>query len=45
MPIYESLIIPLKDKADVIIPNNQHFEKALDFVALALKGRLAGLGN
>lgn len=45
MPIYESLIIPLKDKADLIIPNNLHFEKALDFVSLALKAKLSGLGN
>ena len=45
MPIYESLIVPLKDHADLIIPNNRHFEKALDFVTLAIKGRLAGLGN
>lgn len=45
MPIYESLIIPLKDKADLIIPNNHHFEKALDFVTLALKAKLSGLGN
>ncbi len=45
MPIYESLIIPLKDKADLIIPNNLHFEKALDFVTLALKAKLSGLGN
>ncbi len=45
MPIYETLIIPLKDKADLIIPNNHHFEKALDFVTLALKARLSGLGK
>ncbi len=45
MPIYESLIVPLKDQADLIIPNNRHFEKALDFVTLAIKAKLSGLGN
>ncbi len=45
MPIYEALIIPLKDKADIIVPNNHHFEKALDFVTLSLKGRLSGLAK
>lgn len=45
MPIYESLIVPLKDQADLIIPNNRHFENALDFVTLAIKAKLSGLGN
>ena len=27
MPVYESLIEPLKHKADFIVPNNQHFER------------------
>ena len=45
MPVYESLIVPLKDQADIIIPNNRHFEKAVDFVTMAIKARLAGLGN
>jgi uridine kinase len=45
MPIYESLLVPLKDHADIIIPNNRHFEKALDFVTMAIKGKLAGLGK
>ncbi|HEX6225800.1 MAG TPA: uridine kinase [Chryseolinea sp.] len=40
MPIYESLIKPLKHKADFIIPNNQHFERALDVLVRALKSRL-----
>ena len=40
MPVYESLIEPLKHKADFIIPNNQHFEQALDILVRALKTRL-----
>ena len=40
MPVYESLIEPLKHKADFIIPNNQHFERALDVLVRALKTRL-----
>lgn len=40
MPIYESLIEPLKHKSDFIIPNNEHFERALDILVRALKTRL-----
>lgn len=40
MPIYETLIKPLKHHADLIIPNNQNFERALDIVTLALKAKL-----
>jgi uridine kinase len=40
MPVYESLIEPLKHKADFIIPNNQQFERALDVLVRALKTRL-----
>lgn len=40
MPVYESLINPLKDKADLVIPNNVHFQRALDFVALAIHSKL-----
>jgi uridine kinase len=40
MPIYETLINPLKHQADLIIPNNQNFEKALDILTLALKSKL-----
>jgi len=40
MPIYESLIEPLKHRADFIVPNNQHFENALDILVRALKTRL-----
>jgi uridine kinase len=41
MPIYETLIKPLKHHTDLIIPNNENFEKALDILTLALKGKLA----
>jgi uridine kinase len=37
MPIYESLIEPLKHQADFIIPNNHHFERALLIIVQALK--------
>jgi uridine kinase len=40
MPIYETLIEPLKHQADLIIPNNHNFEKALDILTLALKSKL-----
>jgi uridine kinase len=40
MPVYESLISPLKDRADLIIPNNHNFERALDILTVALKAKL-----
>ncbi|MBS1682683.1 MAG: uridine kinase [Bacteroidetes bacterium] len=39
MPIYESQIEPLKHYADLVIPNNSNFDKALE----VLKGYLATL--
>jgi uridine kinase len=39
MPIYETLIEPLKHKADLIIPNNSHFEKALEVLTIFIKNR------
>ena len=42
MPVYESMIKPLKHQADFIIPNNHHFGNALDVLVMAIKGRLAG---
>lgn len=41
MPIYETLIKPLKHHADFIIPNNSNFAKALDMLTLSLKAKLA----
>jgi uridine kinase len=40
MPIYDSLIEPLKHQADLIIPNNNHFEHALHVLVRALKSHL-----
>jgi uridine kinase len=41
MPIYETLIKPLKHQTDLIIPNNHNFERALDILTIALKGKLS----
>lgn len=43
MPIYESLIGPLKHRADIVIPNNSQFDKALDLISLAIRAKLAEL--
>lgn len=40
MPVYETLIKPLKHRADIVIPNNSHFNRALDFLTLAIKARI-----
>ena len=37
MPVYESLIEPLKYNCDLVIPNNRHFEKALEVLVGFLK--------
>ena len=42
MPVYETLIKPLKHRADIVIPNNSHFNRALDFLTLAIKARVTG---
>lgn len=42
MPVYESLIEPLKHRADIVIPNNNQFNKALDLLTLAIKAKLKG---
>ncbi|HNC30465.1 MAG TPA: uridine kinase, partial [Cyclobacteriaceae bacterium] len=42
MPVYETLIKPLKHRADIVIPNNSHFNRALDFLTLAIKDKIAG---
>lgn len=41
MPVYETLIKPLKHRADIVIPNNSNFNRALDFLTLAIKARIA----
>ena len=43
MPVYESLIKPLKHNADLVIPNNDHFDRALEVVVCFLKARLQGV--
>jgi uridine kinase len=40
MPVYESIIEPLKHSADFIIPNNHNFERALSVIVDSLKLRL-----
>lgn len=42
MPVYESLIEPLKHNADLVIPNNHHFGRALDIISYGLKAKLKG---
>ena len=42
MPIYESLIEPLKHNADIIIPNNGNFDQALKLICLAMRTYLVG---
>ena len=41
MPVYETLIKPLKHRADIVIPNNSHFNRALDFLTLAVKAKIS----
>ncbi len=41
MPAFESYILPAKKNADVIIPNNVHFHRAVDMTAAYLKSILA----
>jgi uridine kinase len=40
MPIFENQIEPLKHNADLIIPNNKHFKKALDLLSTYLKTKI-----
>lgn len=40
MPVYESLIHPLMHRADLVVPNNEHVERALDFIVQGLKAKL-----
>jgi uridine kinase len=40
MPVYERLIEPLKHHADIVIPNNSKFERALEVLVAFLKSRL-----
>ena len=40
MPVFDSLIEPLKHSADIIIPNNHQFDRALQILVDALKNKL-----
>ena len=40
MPVFESMIEPLKFQSDLIIPNDQHFDKALEVLVGFLRSRL-----
>lgn len=40
MPVYEKFIEPLKHSADLVIPNNSHFDRAIEVLVLSLKARL-----
>jgi uridine kinase len=40
-PTYEKYIQPFKDDADIIIPNNRHFENGLAVLTGFLKGKVA----
>lgn len=39
MPTYEKYIRPFKDKADLIIPNNYNFDKALEVIRAYLRAK------
>lgn len=43
MPVYEKYIDPLKHNADLVIPNNSHFDRAIEVLVLSLKARLSGI--
>ncbi|MCW5911932.1 MAG: uridine kinase [Cyclobacteriaceae bacterium] len=45
MPVYERLIEPLKHHADIVIPNNSKFERALEVLVAFLKSRLRAVAN
>ncbi|MES2731763.1 MAG: uridine kinase [Bacteroidota bacterium] len=40
MPTYEKYILPFKSDADLVIPNNSHFEKGLDVLTTFLKTKV-----
>jgi uridine kinase len=45
MPVYERLIEPLKHNSDLVIPNNSHFQRALDVLVGYLKSHLTDVAN
>lgn len=40
MPVYDSLIEPLKHKADLVLPNNHNFDPALEVLICFMRARL-----
>lgn len=40
MPTYEKYIAPFKSDADIIIPNNLHFERGLEMLIIFLKSKI-----
>lgn len=40
MPVYENLIRPLKHRADIVVPNNSHFDRALNVLTAFLKTKV-----
>lgn len=40
MPTYEKYIKPFKGDADIVVPNNQNFERALDVLVAYLKTKI-----
>ncbi|HMP99272.1 MAG TPA: uridine kinase [Cyclobacteriaceae bacterium] len=45
MPVYETLIEPLKHKADMIIPNNEHFSHALPVLQAFMRQLIDDFGT
>jgi uridine kinase len=45
MPVYERLIEPLKHNSDLVIPNNSHFQRALNVLVGYLKSHLKDVAN
>ena len=41
-PVYEKFIKPFRDKADLIIPNNSRYDKAVDIIVAFLQLKLYG---
>jgi uridine kinase len=45
MPVYQTAIEPLRDTADLVIPNNHHFGRALEWLEYAIRGRLSAINQ
>lgn len=45
MPVYESMIEPLKSTADILIPNNSNFKQALNVLVGFIRHKLDVIGN